>query len=242
MASLNLIVSEIVHILGDPNNYALRSNIRNSVIHTRNELIRRSYENHGYIDAGLQQKYKVQIEKVINYDDIPEGLEIPDELLPFAYKTVNKVHRPVRLINNLPFIRVSTPGYFNSNPIPYIKESNARFRRWLPGMRGQSCYDYINDYIYIFFNDVEYHTGLSTFMTASLNEHCNSIVIQGVFEKPIEVQRDIDSDNKYLFDDDDDEWFIPEDMIGQLKEIILKREVSNVRHENDETPNTIKMN
>lgn len=242
MASLNLIVSEIVHILGEPNNYALRSNIRNSVIHTRNELIRRSYENHNYIDSGLQQKYKVAIKKIIDYDEIPTELEIPDELKPFVFRTVNKVHRPVRLVNNLPFIRVGTPGYFNSNPFAYVKESSARFRRWLPGMRGQNTYDYINDYIYIYPNDVEMRTGLSTIMTAGLTEHCDSIIIQGVFENPTEVQRDIDKDNTYLFDDDDNEWFIPEDMIGQLKEIILKREVNNIRHENDEIPNQVKMN
>ena len=50
MATLNQLISEIAHAAGSPNTLAVRRNIRQAIIHTRNELVRRSYEAHGYID------------------------------------------------------------------------------------------------------------------------------------------------------------------------------------------------
>ena len=39
MASINQLISEIAHAVGDPNSIPLRRNIRYAIIHTRNELI-----------------------------------------------------------------------------------------------------------------------------------------------------------------------------------------------------------
>lgn len=44
MASIAQLTSEILHGVGQPNNHTLRERVRNAIIHTRNELIRRSYE------------------------------------------------------------------------------------------------------------------------------------------------------------------------------------------------------
>lgn len=44
MSSLSQLTSEILHGVGQPNNHTLRERVRNAIIHTRNELIRRSYE------------------------------------------------------------------------------------------------------------------------------------------------------------------------------------------------------
>ena len=44
-----MLVSEFAHSLGQPNNKALKENIKLLIIHTRNEIIRRSYENHSYM-------------------------------------------------------------------------------------------------------------------------------------------------------------------------------------------------
>ena len=44
MASINMLVSEVVHALGQPNSKPLRENVKSIIIHTRNELIRQSYE------------------------------------------------------------------------------------------------------------------------------------------------------------------------------------------------------
>ena len=53
MATLNQLISEIAHAAGSPNTLAVRRNIRQAIIHTRNELIRQSYERHGYTDKVL---------------------------------------------------------------------------------------------------------------------------------------------------------------------------------------------
>ena len=39
---------------------------------------------------------------------------------------------------------------------------------------------------------------------------------------------------------DDNEYLIPEDMYGQIKDIIYKRDLLNQHRETDETPNVIK--
>ena len=146
MASIAQLVSEFAHSLGQPNNQALRNNIKSLIIHTRAEVIRRSYENHNYIDKGLTQRYRVSLISVNDGDiELPDGVSV-DKIK----RTKQKVQRPVRLTNNLPFDRVSTVGYKTNREIPFIKETVARFRGSLPGMCGAISYDYINDYIYIY--------------------------------------------------------------------------------------------
>lgn len=76
MASIAQLVSEFAHSLGQPNNQALRNNIKSLIIHTRAEVIRRSYENHNYIDKGLTQRYRVSLISVNDGDiELPDGVE-----------------------------------------------------------------------------------------------------------------------------------------------------------------------
>lgn len=232
MASLNQIVSELVHSVGQPNNFALRENVKAAIVHTRNELIRHSMTQHGYVDSVLQQRYKVSLVSVGDGDiDYPE--DFPECCKNYVKRTKQKVPRPVRFINNLPFTRVSNVGYKFNVEIPYIKETSAQFRRWLPGMRGCVCYDYINDYIYIFPTEQ---------LPASPIENIDSIIIESVFEHPTEVKIKSGEGTEYNFLNDDDEWFIPEDMIEQLKDIIIKRNLINNHRETDEIPNVVKVN
>ena len=226
MASIAQLVSEFAHSLGQPNNQALRNNIKSLIIHTRAEVIRRSYENHNYIDKGLTQRYRVSLISVNDGDiELPDGVSV-DKIK----RTKQKVQRPVRLTNNLPFDRVSTVGYKTNREIPFIKETVARFRGSLPGMCGAISYDYINDYIYIY--------------PASNNKALNlgAIIIESAFEHPnqiLDINGDLTVEN-HLYDDN--EWLLSEDMIGQIKEIIYKRELLNQHQETDEVPNTIKYN
>lgn len=149
MASIAMLVSEFAHSLKQPNNTALRQNIKQLIIHTRNEIIRRSYENHGYVDKGLVQRFKVSLIDVLDGElEIPNGLEDVD--ITTIKRTKDKVPRPVRLTNNLPFDRVSSIGFKTNKEFPFIKETSARFRSSVPGLCGIPCYDYINGYIYIF--------------------------------------------------------------------------------------------
>ena len=69
MASLAQRTIEILHGVGQPNNHILRERVRNAIIHTRNELIRRSYENHAYVDKIHTQRFKVS-HITVNDDDV----------------------------------------------------------------------------------------------------------------------------------------------------------------------------
>ena len=68
----------------------------------------------------------------------------------------------------------------------------------------------------------------------------NQIVIESSFEHPNEISLgngEITTDNLIY---DDNEYLIPEDMYGQIKDIIYKRDLLNQHRETDETPNVIK--
>jgi len=224
MASIAQLVSEFAHSLGQPNNQALRNNIKSLIIHTRAEVIRRSYENHNYIDKGLTQRYRVSLISVNDGDiELPDGVSV-DKIK----RTKQKVQRPVRLTNNLPFDRVSTVGYKTNREIPFIKETVARFRGSLPGMCGAISYDYINDYIYIY--------------PASNNKSLNlgAIVIESAFEYPNQIILENGDADELDVALDDNEWILSEDMVGQIKEIIYKRDLLNQVRQTDEVPNNIK--
>ena len=76
MASIAQLVSEFAHTLGEPNNKPLRQHIKLIVAQTRNEVIRRSFENHGYVDRVLTQRYKVSLTEVNDGEiELPEGYE-----------------------------------------------------------------------------------------------------------------------------------------------------------------------
>lgn len=226
MASIAMIVSEFAHELKQPNNKALKQNIKQLIIHTRNELIRHSYENHGYVDKGLIQRFRVSITDV-NDGDIVLPEELTDTDMTIIKRTTQKVPKPVRLTNNLPFDRVSSVGYKTNKEFPFIKETSARFRSAVPGLCGVPCYDYINGYIYLFPNN-------------SKPINLDYICIESAFEHPTEIQEangEISEMDSWL---DTNEWLISEDMIGNLKDIIHKRDLLDNVRETNEIPNTIK--
>ena len=226
MASIAQLVSEMAHAVRQPNNKALRENLRLLIIQTRNEIIRRSYENHGYVDKILTQRFKVSL-TTVNDGDIELPEEYDDYDITKIKRTLQRVPRPVRLTNNLPFDRVSSVGFKTNREFPYIKETCARFRSAVPGLCGMPCYDYINEYIYIFPVDCKPF-------------ELDKIVIESAFEHPNEISLingTETSDSIWL---DENEYLLSEDMIGQIKEIIYKRDlIDNVR-ETDEIPNAIK--
>lgn len=228
MASIAMLVSEFAHSLKQPNNKALRENIKLLIIHTRNEIIRRSYENHGYVDRGLVQRFKVTLTTVNDGEIIlPEDIEDVD--ITKIKRSLQKVPKPVRLTNNLPFDRVSSVGYRTSKEFPFIKETSARFRSYVPGLCGMPCYDYINGYIYIFPSE-------------NNSFDLDKIIIESAFEHPTEIQienNEVDTMDAML---DENEWVLSEDMIGQLKEIIYKRDLLSTVRETNEIPDTIKYN
>ena len=107
MASIAQLVSEMAHAVRQPNNKALRENLKILIIQTRNEIIRRSHENHGYVDKILTQRFKVSLTTVNDGEiELPEGYDDYD--ITKIKRTLQRVPRPVRLTNNLPFDRVSS--------------------------------------------------------------------------------------------------------------------------------------
>lgn len=223
-----MLVSEFAHSLKQPNNKALRENIKLLIVHTRNEVIRRSFENHGYVDKGLVQRFKINLTDVYDGEiELPEGMEDID--ITLIKRSCQKVPTPVRLTNNLPFDRVSSVGYRTSREFPFIKETSARFRNSVPGLCGMPCYDYINGYIYIFPADNKAF-------------ELEKIIVESAFEHPTEIQianKEVDNMDVLM---EENEFLLSEDMIGQIKDIIYKRDLlSNVR-ETNEIPDTIKYN
>lgn len=222
MACIAALVSEFAHSLGQPNNKALRQNIRNIIIYTRNEVIRRSYENHNYVDKHLVQRFTVSLTDVCDGDiKLPEGISV--DAIPLIKRSLQKVPKPVRLTNNLPFDRVSTAGSITNREFPFIKETSARFRQYLPGMCGMPCYDYINGYIYIF-------------PVNGRSLDISAIVIESAFEHPTEIELANGDVDEYRALIDENEWLLSEDMIGQIKEIIYKRDLLSTIRETNERP------
>ena len=227
MASIAMLVSEIAHSLKQPNNQALRENIKSAIIHIRAELIRHSYEQHGYVDKGLTQRFRVSLKDVADGDiELPDELDIHDAGV--VKRTLQKVPKSIRLTNNLPFDRVSSVGWKTNREFPYIKETSARFRGLVPGLSGMPCYDYINSYIYIFPQNCEHF-------------NLQQIVIESAFEHPTPIQIDNGEVNAMDALMDENEWLLPEDMVGQIKDIVYKRENLQTIRETNEIPNTIKL-
>lgn len=224
MASINQLISEIAHSIGQPNNFALRSNIRSIIIHERNERIRRNYENNSYTDRIFQQRFVVDLVSVNDGDITVLPDTIPDSELNKIKRTKSIVPHPVRLTNNLPFNKVSTVGAAKNIVLPLVSESSTRFRNEVPGFSGIPSYDYINEYIYIFP------------VGTSLIDNLNKICIEAAFETPLEVKALNASDGaeSYLFDSDDDEYFLSEDMVGTIKDIIYKRDLLVNQRNNNE--------
>jgi hypothetical protein len=228
MASIAQLVSEFAHTLGEPNNFGLRQHIKLVIAQTRNEVIRRSFENHGYVDRVLTQRYKVSLTEINDGEiELPEGYDESD--ITKIKRTLQQVPRPVRLTNNLPFDRVSSVGFKTNREFPFIKETSARFRSAVPGLCATPCYDYINGFIYLFPAD-------------NKPIMINKIVIESAFEHPtmIEIDNGLVSDEQIF--DESNEWLLSEDMIGQIKEIILKRGLLNGNHRTNEIPNEVKFN
>ena len=228
MASIAQLVSEFAHTLGEPNNKPLREHIKLIVAQTRNEVIRRSFENHGYVDRVLVQRYKVSLTDINDGEiELPEGYDDSD--ITKIKRTLQKVPRPVRLTNNLPFDRVSSVGFKTNREFPFIKETSARFRSAVPGLCAMPCYDYINGFIYLFPSDNRALT-------------LNKIVIESAFEHPTSIEIDNGQVDALDLLDESNEWLLSEDMIGQIKEIILKRGLLNGNHRTNEIPNEVKFN
>ena len=255
MASINQLISEIAHSVQQSDSVPVRRAIRLAIIHARNELIRQSYSNNHLIDKSLQQRFRCTL------IDVPDGDITGTENfdLKKIKKSKDRVPKPTRLCNGLPFHSVRTSGVDNPISIPFVKEAASKFYNYLPGMPCLPTYDYINGYLYI--NATRNH------------EYSNlgSIIIEGVFEYPFEIteehfvklefsysnlkivdenyitnnknEENIVDNYKYNFNySDDDEFLISEDMINSIKKLVLETFNPQIIRDTSEipTPNLVK--
>ena len=221
MASIAQLVSEIAHSVRQSDSIPVRRAIKLGIIHARNEVIRKSYGNHNYTDKMLQQRFRLTL------TDVPDGdLANSTNIIKDRVKrTVNKVPRPTRLTNNLPFHSVRTPGMRNPIEIAFVKEASAKYYSQLPGMCPVITYDYINEYIYI---NIPEENSL---------KNIGSIVVESVFEYPHIIETET-VDGKLDLDsiDDNNEFLLPEDMIGTVKKLVLETWNTEVIRDTNEVP------
>lgn len=223
MASISQLVSEIAHSVKQPDSIPVRRAIKLGIIHARNELIRHSYTNHNYTDKVLQQRFRLTL------IDVPDGdlYNSQDVIIDTIKRTTNKVPRPVRLTNNLPFHSVRTTGMKNPVEIAFVKEASAKYYSKLPGMCPSITYDYINEYIYINIPKESMLTSIS------------SIIVESVFEYPHIIPTET-VDGKLDLDsiDDNDEFLLPEDIIGDIKKLVLETWNLNIIRDTNEVPSS----
>lgn len=204
MASINQLVSELANALQQAHNVPARRGLRLAIIHARNTLIRQSFENHSYVDKSLQQRF------CITLIDCPDGdlHGVEGEDVIRIKRSKDRIPSPVRLTNNLPFSSVRTVGFKNPIEVPFIKEASSLYYGYLPGMQCSVSYDYINGYLYI------NSTREPDF------RNIEKIIIEAPFEYPIELTEE-HFDNSHAYSDDD-EFIIPEDMISNIKKLVLE--------------------
>ena len=217
MASINQLISEIAHSLQQADSVPVRRAIRLGVIHARNKLIRQSFEQHRFLDKSTQQSFKISL------IDVPDG-DVPSEFaagLLFVKRSSQRIPRPVRLNEDLPFRSVRTNGITNVQEIPYIKAASQRFYASLPGFCPNIAYDYINQYLYLnFINEPDY-------------VNIGAVIIEAAFENPFEIS-ETHTEGEYNYSDDD-EFIISEDMIGDIKKLVLETWNLDVIRETNET-------
>ena len=221
MSSIAQLVSEIAHSVKQPNSVPVRRAIKLSIIHARNNLIRKSFNNHNYSDKVLQQRFRVSL------IDVPDGDVYGNEgiITNTVKRTANKVPRPVRLTNNLPFHSVRTVGVTNPHEIAFVKEASAKFYNSLPGMCPVITYDYINEYIYI------------NIQKGSVLNNLGAIVIESIFEYPHIIETEtVEGKLDINAIDDNDEFLLPEDMIDAIKQIVLETWNKEIIRNTNEVP------
>ena len=221
MSSIAQLVSEIAHSVKQPNSVPVRRAIKLSIIHARNNLIRKSFSNHNYSDKVLQQRFRVSLIDVPDVDVYgSEGI-----ITNTIKRTANKVPRPVRLTNNLPFHSVRTIGVANPHEIAFVKEASAKFYNSLPGMCPVITYDYINEYIYV---NIQKDSALN---------NLGAIVIESIFEYPHIIETEtVEGKLDINAIDDNDEFLLPEDMIDAIKQIVLETWNKEIIRNTNEVP------
>ena len=132
--------------------------------------------------------------------------------------SVNDIPKPVRFTNNLPFHSVRTLDSVKPIVLCAISEGVRAYYGSLPGMKCAPSYDYYNNKLYVY----------------GLPKDTDTVCIESVFEYPQQA-----ADGTI---DDDDEFFLPEDLVNSVKKLVLETFNPQVVRDTNEipTPNLLK--
>lgn len=228
--TINQLTSEIAHSVQQQDSVPVKRAIKLAILHSRNQLIRHSYEGHNYIDRGLQQRFRCELVSVSDGD--LDGFNNPTMIK----RTKNKIPKPVRLTNNLPFSAVRTIGVDNPIEIPFVRTASSKYYSSLPGFCSPVTYDYLNDYIYIDttknskFNNIGFIEIEAPFENPSLIKDVNGIDIDNITAEEMDDLSELD----------DKEFLIPEDMVNDIKKLVLETFNPGVIRQTDEVSSQIK--
>ena len=228
--TLNQLTSEIAHSVQQQDSVPVKRAIKLAILHSRNQLIRHSYEGHNYVDRGLQQRFRCELVNVSDGD--LDGFDNPTKVK----RTKNKIPKPIRLTNNLPFSAVRTIGVDNPIEIPFVRTASSKYYASLPGFCTNITYDYLNDYVYIdttksdTYDKIKYIEIEAPFENPSLIKDVNGINIDDISPEDMDALTELD--NK--------EFLIPEDMINDIKKLVLETFNPQVIRQTDEVPSQLK--
>lgn len=132
--------------------------------------------------------------------------------------STNDIPKPVRFTNNLPFHSVRTLDSTKPIVLCAISEGVRAYYGSLPGMKCAPSYDYYNNKLYVY----------------GLDDTIDKVCIESVFEYPSQVVEGGINDN--------DEFFLPEDLVNSVKKLVLETFNPQVVRDTNEipTPNLLK--
>ena len=197
MPTLNQIADSIANNLKQPFNHELKERVKDYVKQELATLIRRSTKEHG-IDEQLILTYDSEIIKVNLYDE-----PVEEDVKGYKLRSKYRIHKPVRIKNDSPFIYVGTIDGLHSFPIRNEREATIMHSF---SFIGESYSYYIsNGYIYI--------------NTRPHNRYKSKYIrIKAIFENPDEVLSMYDD-----IDGQDIELPIPIDMIPLFIDKVIQR-------------------
>lgn len=201
MASLKELVYELMGARGETDNHILYNRIKRLLIENRATAIRRDIARNGVSDEYVQY-CPIELIKV-NAADIPNGNDTAKVL-----RSKNRIPSPVRIQNNTPFLYVGTKDL--SIPFVYVSSYATAIRmRNTDYFKHITLYAYTNKYIYVYSND----------------NNIKEISVGSPFINPHLID---DSNSTYTkeYVDDEDEFLLPEDMLLEIKSIILKTDLA----------------
>lgn len=228
MNTLKSIAEEIAHDMGMPYNHTMIEKLKQKIVSARAMILKRSANKRSIPDFFYQGICdELECKPIIECCHVSERAS---KHLPKALRTKQEIPKPLRISYN-PFNQVSpidiTGTYATAFAnFQYVEPQRIEFLASGKFFNAVTYYTYINDRVII------------------LNYPNNSlkfIYIKGLFEDPSKLKAINDcKSGKPCFDDDEEEFPIPSDLIYDMKSVIYKE--LNIQRPFDDEEITIDAN